>query len=147
MKSKDPNYAVKVEKAITEKYGEDTVQHPKKGWNDEKEKEYYRRIETALFDTIKKELNGDNPYGRKEDVHSRRFIYSDDSCIATCHFLIREDHMDARFYLRSSNVKDTVHYDLNFLKHLTAQVFRHFKCDRQGNYCKMEFTIGSGHVI
>ena len=36
MKSKDPNYAVKVEKAITEKYGEETVQHPKKSWNDEK---------------------------------------------------------------------------------------------------------------
>ena len=113
----------------------------------EKEKEYYGRIETAMFETIKKELAGDNPYGRKEDLHSRRFIYTDSSCIATCHFLIRDDHMDARFYLRSSNVKDTVHYDLNFLKHLTAQVFRHFKCDRQGNYCKMEFVIGSGHVI
>ena len=44
MKSKDPNYAVKVEKAITEKYGEETVQHPKKGWNDEKEKEYVKQL-------------------------------------------------------------------------------------------------------
>lgn len=113
----------------------------------EKEKEYYGRIETAMFETIKKELDGDNPYSRKEDLHSRRFIYADDSCIATCHFLIRDGYMDARFFLRSSNVKDTVHYDLNFLKHLTAQVFRYFKCERQGDYCKMEFTIGSGHII
>ena len=113
----------------------------------EKEKDYYERIETELFKTIKNELSGNNPYDRKEDLNSRRFIYTDDSCIATCHFLIRDGFMDARFYLRSSNVKDTVQYDLNFLKYLTAQVFRYFKCDRQGNYCKMEFAIGSGHII
>ena len=28
------------EQAIIEKYGEKTIQHPKKEWNDEKEKEY-----------------------------------------------------------------------------------------------------------
>ena len=38
MKSKDPNYAIKVEKAIAEKYGTDTVQHPRKDWDNEKEK-------------------------------------------------------------------------------------------------------------
>ena len=113
----------------------------------EKEKDYYERIETSVFKTIKDELAGNNPYSRKETISSRRFIYTDDSCIATCHFLIRDDHMNARFYLRSSNVKDTVHYDLNFLKHLTSEVFRYFKCDREGNYCKMEFVIGSGHII
>ena len=36
----DPNYIVKVEKAIAEKYGEETVQNPKANWNEEKEKEY-----------------------------------------------------------------------------------------------------------
>ena len=96
----------------------------------EKEKDYYERIESAVFKTIKDELAGNNPYDRKETINSRRFIYTDSSCIATCHFLIRDDYMDARFYLRSSNVKDTVHYDLNFLKHLTSEVFRYFKCDR-----------------
>ena len=38
--SKDPNYAIKVEKAIAEKYGEETVQHPKGDWSDEKEEQY-----------------------------------------------------------------------------------------------------------
>jgi hypothetical protein len=63
VKSKDPNYAVKVEKAITEKYGEETVQHPKKGWNDEKEKEYlndlkgfYKYEESGLSE--EEEING-----------------------------------------------------------------------------------------
>ena len=40
MKNKDPNYAIKVEKAISEKYGEKTIQHPKKNWSDEKEQQY-----------------------------------------------------------------------------------------------------------
>lgn len=44
MKSKDPNYAIKVEKAIVEKYGEDTVQNPKGGWSDDKEKKYLESL-------------------------------------------------------------------------------------------------------
>ena len=38
--SKDPNYAVKVEKAIAEKYGKEAVVNPKSQWDDEKEREY-----------------------------------------------------------------------------------------------------------
>ena len=37
MSKKDPNYVVKLEKAIAEKYGEETIQNPKKNWNEEKE--------------------------------------------------------------------------------------------------------------
>ena len=37
MSKKDPNYVVKLEKAIAEKYGEDAIQNPKKNWNEEKE--------------------------------------------------------------------------------------------------------------
>tara|TARA_Y100001970_G_C14241335_1_gene865076 strand:+ start:1035 stop:1415 length:381 start_codon:yes stop_codon:yes gene_type:complete len=40
MKKKDPNYVAKVEQAIAKKYGEDAIQHPKKDWTNEKEKEY-----------------------------------------------------------------------------------------------------------
>ena len=36
--SKDPNYAVKVEKAIAEKYGKEAVVNPKSEWDDDKEK-------------------------------------------------------------------------------------------------------------
>ena len=44
MKKKDPNYVVKVEKAIAEKYGNDTIQNPKKYWTEEKEKEYLSQL-------------------------------------------------------------------------------------------------------
>ena len=92
-------------------------------------------------------MRGENEYERQEGLDSRRYIYTDNSCISLAHFLVRDGHMDAKFFLRSSNVKDTLTYDLNFIKHLTAEVFRYFKCDRQGNYCKIEVKINSGHVI
>lgn len=113
----------------------------------DKEKEYYQKIENAVFDKIKAEMKGENEYGRSEGLDSRRFIYADDSCISLAHFLVRDDCMDAKFFLRSSNVKDTLRYDLNFIKHLTGEVFQYFKCDRQGDYCKIEVVINSGHVL
>ena len=36
----DPDYALKIEKAIIDKFGADAVQHPAKNWTPEKEKEY-----------------------------------------------------------------------------------------------------------
>ena len=38
--SKDPDYAIKVERAIAEKYGDEAVQHPKSNWSDDKEEQY-----------------------------------------------------------------------------------------------------------
>ena len=115
--------------------------------NYEKEKEYYQKIEKAVFDKIKAEMRGENEYERAEGLDSRRYIYTDTSCISLAHFLVRDGHMDAKFFLRSSNVKETLSYDLNFIKHLTAEVFRYFKCDRQGYYCKLQVIINSGHII
>ena len=44
MKDKDDNYLIKVEKAIQEKYGEETIKNPKATWDEEKEKEYLEQI-------------------------------------------------------------------------------------------------------
>jgi len=41
---KDPDYLIKVEKAILEKYGEEAIQNPKSTWTQEKEKEYIKQI-------------------------------------------------------------------------------------------------------
>jgi len=62
--SKDPNYVAKVEQAIAKKYGEITIQHPKKDWTDEKEKEYLEQQrelhwkELQEDDIDKVEVNG-----------------------------------------------------------------------------------------
>ena len=36
----DPHYIVKLEKAIAEKYGKETIQNPRGNWDEDKEKEY-----------------------------------------------------------------------------------------------------------
>jgi hypothetical protein len=46
MKSKDPNYAAKVEKAITEKYGAEAVANPKAQWDGDKEEEYLKELKS-----------------------------------------------------------------------------------------------------
>ena len=37
---KDPDYLIKVEKAIQEKYGDEAIQNPKETWNQDKENKY-----------------------------------------------------------------------------------------------------------
>ena len=40
MTEKDPNYIPKLEKAISQKYGEEAINNPKRFWDDDKEKGY-----------------------------------------------------------------------------------------------------------
>ena len=55
MKNKDPNYVVKVEKAISEKYGKETIENPKSHWTDEKEREYVKQLKDLCRQTNEKE--------------------------------------------------------------------------------------------
>tara|TARA_B100001027_G_C16183669_1_gene292721 strand:- start:402 stop:776 length:375 start_codon:yes stop_codon:yes gene_type:complete len=55
MKNKDPNYVVRVEKAISEKYGEETIKNPKSFWTDEKEKEYVKQLKDLYKISNKKD--------------------------------------------------------------------------------------------
>ena len=63
MKSKDPNYAIKIEKAIAEKYGDDTVQHPKKQWTDDKEKQYLKDLKKLHDNYIEHESSQEEVNG------------------------------------------------------------------------------------
>jgi len=55
VKNKDPNYIVKIEKAITDKYGEETIQNPKSLWTDEKEKRYINQLRDLYGQRCEKE--------------------------------------------------------------------------------------------
>ena len=55
MKKKDPNYVVKLEKAIAKKYGQEAIENPKKHWTDEKEKEYLSELKEFYENTEDKE--------------------------------------------------------------------------------------------
>jgi len=69
MPKKDQEYIVKIEKAIAEKYGNETIQHPKSWWNDEKEKDYLDQIKEIYKKDIKKKLS-------KERVEKDGFFVS-----------------------------------------------------------------------
>jgi len=62
MKNKDPDYVAKLEKAIADKYGKETIVHPKAKWDDEKEREYLKELKTNYRsherEQEKEEVNG-----------------------------------------------------------------------------------------
>ena len=103
----------------------------------EGEKEYYDKIETQLRGKML------NNHAIGQDSTSRRIIYHDDSCISLAHFLIRDQIFDAKFFIRSSNVKDTLKYDINFIYYLTGIVYNIHKCKQP---VKIEVTLNSAHI-
>lgn len=62
MKKTDPDYIAKLEKAIADKYGKETIAHPKADWDDEKEKQYLDELKTNYRhlseEQAKEEVNG-----------------------------------------------------------------------------------------
>jgi hypothetical protein len=110
----------------------------------EKEKDYYAKIIREFEDKINKELEGENEYSRIEDAASRRFIYTDDSCISCVHFLIRDNVGYFDCFLRSSNVGTTLKYDLNFLYILCKRVCK--KLNFNSNVIA-NITLNSAHIL
>ena len=60
----------------------------------EPEAEYYEKIFTSLHNKITAELDGKNEYSRREDHSSRRFVYTNDSCISFIQVTVRDDVLD-----------------------------------------------------
>ena len=46
-KPKDPNYVVRVEKAIADKYGKETVQNPTSNWTEQKEADFLEALKVG----------------------------------------------------------------------------------------------------
>ncbi len=113
----------------------------------EKEAAYYQTIRQKTLSKISNELIGKNEYSRKETHESRRFIYSDESCLSLCHFSLRNEFLYGEFYLRSSNTKETLRYDMNFLKSLTRDVFSKLSEHSDIKMCKLVLKIGSSHIL
>lgn len=59
MKSKDLNHIAAVEKAISEKYGDEAIVNPKSGWDENKEKEYLSQMKEFYRKTRRNEENQD----------------------------------------------------------------------------------------
>tara|TARA_Y100000034_G_C6634389_1_gene277086 strand:+ start:203 stop:568 length:366 start_codon:yes stop_codon:yes gene_type:complete len=101
-KEKDPNYVIKLEKAIAKKYGELTIKNPKSFWDDEKEREHleelkkfydreYKSIdEKGFLETIEK--NNTCPYcdiyslSVRDDTYMNKY-----GCCFKCYIQYIED--------------------------------------------------------
>tara|TARA_B100000214_G_scaffold215897_1_gene156860 strand:- start:5 stop:910 length:906 start_codon:yes stop_codon:yes gene_type:complete len=112
--------------------------------NYEPEREYYEKIYNGLHSKISRELDGENEYGRRETSSSRRFVYTDDSCISFIQFAIRKKLMDFHVVIRSSDTKSTFEHDLKFLYYLASTCYDLFsdECDR----IRLRFNLNSAHI-
>tara|TARA_X000001388_G_C2222839_1_gene119931 strand:- start:122 stop:1036 length:915 start_codon:yes stop_codon:yes gene_type:complete len=111
----------------------------------EPEKEYYESILKSVQNKIENELNGNNEYNRKESTSSRRFVYSSDTCISFGQFTVRNRIFDCNFVFRSSNTKDTLKYDIQFLYYLCSEVYNQLRLNNLK--CRIRINFNSAHII
>lgn len=110
------------------------------------EKEYYKKIEFEFFNKIFREFTGLNEYSQAQKHDSRRFIYTDDSCISMIHVLWRQNKLNVSATLRSSNVSKTLWADYEFLKILSARVANEMSLPQD---CDINLTVNirSAHIV
>jgi thymidylate kinase len=110
------------------------------------EKEYYKKIEQEITSTLFKEFAGLNQYGKPQKHDSRRFIYTDNSCISMIHALWRNNTLNVSVTLRSSNVSKTLWADFEFLKILSVKIADEMSLPEN---CEINLTVNirSAHIV
>ena len=111
----------------------------------EPEADYYEEIYEKLHGKISDEICGKNEYNRMETFESRRFVYSGNSCISFIQLSIRDNIMDFHTVIRSSDVKNTLSYELKFLYFLAGTCFDRFK--DKCNSARLSFNLNSAHIL
>ena len=110
------------------------------------EKEYYEKIEFKFFNKIFKEFTGLNEYNQAQKHDSRRFIYTDDSCISMIHVLWRQNKLNVSATLRSSNVSKTLWADYEFLKILSVKTAKEMSLP-EDCVINLSVNIRSAHIV
>jgi len=110
---KDPNYIAKLEKAIAEKYGTETVQNPRANWTPEKEENFVEQLRAANLKIrelerkiekievngvlvsqklLSRETNRSCPVCNKYSFESKDDVYMNKfNCCFTCYIQYVED--------------------------------------------------------
>ena len=110
------------------------------------EKEYYEKITNAVQNKIFKEFTGLNQYKVPQKHDSRRFIYTDDSCISMIHALFRQNRLNVSATFRSSNVISTLWADYEFLKILSIKIAEFMNLD-ESIPVDLTINIRSAHIV
>lgn len=116
------------------------------------EEVYYSRVLASVLQNIEDELAGKNEYCTKQDPYTtRRFIFTQDSCISLVHTMLRGSELNMRVYCRSSNTEDTFHHDLQFIYYLYSRVYNRLAA-RLGwskparGVFTIDIELGSAHI-
>lgn len=87
------------------------------------EEEYYDTQLKNIVNVIKDEMIGKNPYFSPQCAKTtRRFYYSDNTCISSIHFVPREDKLTVLCCLRSTDVVRNAKCDTQFLAWISSYV-------------------------
>jgi len=112
--------------------------------SDEREGEYFTEIFRKCISVIEDEMSGKNPYNAPQDLTSRRFYYTSDTCISSIHFMMRDGRLKVLACLRSTDAVRNGSLDLRFLTHLSAVIPRRFEWSPQ--QIDLEVRYNSLHV-
>tara|TARA_R110001583_G_scaffold12000_1_gene53483 strand:- start:12247 stop:13152 length:906 start_codon:yes stop_codon:yes gene_type:complete len=109
------------------------------------EAEYYEKIYNKLHEKINNELDGKNEHKVRQDISSRRFVYTDDSCISFIQLAFRNGLMDFHVVIRSSDTENIFPYDLRFLYYLASTCYD--RLNAKGYAVRLRFNLNSAHII
>ena len=101
------------------------------------EKDYYNDIISQITETIK--IESDN-------ILSRRFIFSNESCISTVHALFRQNMLNVSIFMRSSNVDKSLPFDYEFLKILCCKIRKLLNLEEKIEIM-MTLHLRSAHIV
>ena len=111
------------------------------------EEVYYANILHKVLKNIQDENAGKNEYGVPQSTFTtRRYIFTQDTCISLIHTMVRGTSMEMNVVCRSSDVVKTFPYDLRFLVYLFGRVYRKLDVVGVENF-KMRVTLNSAHMI
>lgn len=112
--------------------------------NDPRESNYYWGILGSCRKVIAKEINGNNPYNAPQGLDSRRYFYSNDTCISSVHFLPRGGDVKVLCTLRSTDAMRNGEIDVRFLAHLACKITNEFNWPARKIFLRLLFN--SAHI-
>lgn len=123
---KDPDYLIKLEKSIQQKYGDEVIQHPFVNWSDEKEKNFLEDLKKSDKFFVDKEQSDVNKLFTEERFCSICNVYSffkkDDiymikfKCCYKCYVYYFEGREDKKEEIQKKLKKEYKNYAKKFEK-------------------------------
>ena len=114
--------------------------------NDPDESDYYANIHRGVMTNIDRELSGDNEYSVPQDLTTRRFIFTQDSCISLIHTMFRSGVLNVHAICRSSDVVNTFTSDVKFLHYLSTAIHTKLKL-LSSVPIRLNVRMHSAHVV